>query len=314
MQHVVAVATLDVIVATGIGDDVVASTATQLVVAVAAFDAVVAAIAPDRVVAFTGDEDVVVVGTTQHDVFVTAVADVVGIRTHGQRVVAEHHLLAVRAERIGREQAFVELPAWVHFQVEPRGREHQARQVRGRGVGHDQLGERVAFKFGIHRQARGTLQVVEAVAVLQFFQLVLEHEVEGRAEHAAERSFLFGKAANPHIDGIDASDRHVPQVVGSTQYPIATGQRYVGKGTGAVEEVQAVSRRPHTTEYQRHSCSAFAFQRGRRRDGVMRAIGRDEVDQRLRMFEVLHQVDPAVVRLELGVTGLAVDVAAERVE
>ncbi|MNO67081.1 hypothetical protein D3C76_578840 [compost metagenome] len=46
----------------------------------------------------------------------------------------------------------------------------------------------------------------------------------------------------------------------------------------------------------------------------MRAVGRDEVDQRLRMFEVLHQVDPAGVRLELGITGLAVDVAADRVE
>ncbi|MNN18893.1 hypothetical protein D3C81_1321130 [compost metagenome] len=314
MQHVVAVATLDVIVAAGVGDDVVAGATAQLVVAVTAFDAIVAAITPDRVIAFTGDEDVCVFGATQHDVLVTCVLDVVGVRPHGQRVVAEHHLRAIRAERIDGEQTFVELPALVHFQIEPRIREHHARQVRGRGVGHDQLGERVAFKFRIHRQASGTLQVVEAVAVLQFFQLVLEHEVEGRAEHAAERSFLFGKAANPHIDGIDASDRHVPQVVGSTQYPIATGQRYVGKGTGAVEEVQAVSRRPHTTEYQRQSCSAFAFQRGRRRDRVMRAIGRDEVDQRLRMLEVLHQVDPAVVRLELGVTGLAVDVAAERVE
>ncbi|MNY06734.1 hypothetical protein D3C86_1395050 [compost metagenome] len=314
MQHVVAVATLEVIVAASVGDDVVAGTTAQLVVAVTAFYAIVAAITPDRVIAFTGDEDVGVVGATQHDVLVTAVADVVGVRPHGQRVVAEHHLLTVRTERIDGKQAFVELPALVHFQVEPRGREHQARQVSGRGVGHDQLGERVAFKLGIHRQASGTLQVVEAVAVLQFFQLVLEHEVEGRAEHAAERGFLFGQTADPQVNGIDASDSHTPQVVGSAQHAIRAGQRYVGKGTGAVEEVQAVSRRPHTTEYQRQSCSAFAFQRGRRRDRVMRAIGRDEVDQRLRMFEVLHQVDPAAVRLELGITGLAVDVAADRIE
>ena len=102
--------------------------------------------------------------------------------------------------------------------------------MRGRGVGHDQLGERVAFQFGIHRQASGTLQVVEAVTVLQFFQLVLEHEVEGRAEHAAERSFLFGQAADPEVDGIDARDRHSLQIVGSPQHPILAGPRHVGPG------------------------------------------------------------------------------------
>ncbi|MNF49952.1 hypothetical protein D3C84_312370 [compost metagenome] len=314
VQHVVAVATLEVIVAAGVGDDVVAVATAQLIVAVTAVDAIVASITPDRVIAFTGNEDVCVVGTAQHDMLVTCVLDVVGVRPHGQRVVAEHYLRAVRAERIGSEQAFVELPALVHFQIEPRIREHHARQVRGRGVGHDQLGERVAFKFGIHRQARGTLQVVEAVAVLQFFQLVLEHEVEGRAEHAAERGFRFGQTADPEIDGVDASDRHVPQIVGGAQHAIRAGQRYVGKGTRAVEEVQTVSRCAHTTEDQRQSCRALAFQSGRRRDRVMRAIGRDEVDQRLRMFEVLHQIDPAGVRLELGITGLAVDVAADRVE
>ncbi|MNP03338.1 hypothetical protein D3C76_952210 [compost metagenome] len=166
VQHVVAVATLEVIVAAGVGDDVVAVATAQLVVAVTAVDTIVAIITPDRVIAFTGDEDVCVVGAAQHDVLVTRVPDVVAVQSYGQRVVTEHHLLAVRAERIGGQQAFVELPALVHFQIEPRIREHQARQVRGRGVGHDQLGERVAFKFRIHRQASGTLQVVEAVAVL----------------------------------------------------------------------------------------------------------------------------------------------------
>ncbi|PBJ02230.1 hypothetical protein BSF40_50230 [Pseudomonas sp. ACN5] len=314
VQHVITVATLEVIIAASVGNDVVAGATAQLVVAVTAFDAIVAAIAPDSVVAFTGDEDVCVVGTAQHDVLVTCVLDVVGVRPRGQRVVAEHHLLAIRAERIGGGQAFVELPARVHFQVESRGREHQARQVSGRSVGHDQLGKRVAFKFGIHRQARGTLQVVEAIAILQFFQLVLEHEVEGRAEHAAERSFLFGQAADPQVDGIDARDRDISQVIGSARDIIPAGQRHVGKVTGAVEEVQAISRRPRTTKHQQHRRSAFALQRGHPGDRVMRAIGGDEVDQRLRMLEVLHQVDPTVVRLELGVTGLAVDIAADRVE
>ncbi len=46
----------------------------------------------------------------------------------------------------------------------------------------------------------------------------------------------------------------------------------------------------------------------------MGAIGGDEVDQRFRMRQVLHQVDPAGVWLELGVAGLCIDVAAHGVQ
>ncbi len=192
VQHIVAIAALDVVVTTHVADDVVAGTTTQLVVAIATFDAVVATIAPDRVVTFAGDQDVVTVGATQHDVLVTGIADVVGVRACCQRAVAEHHLLAVLAQWVEVAQAFVELLALVQFQVVTRVGEDQSRQVGGRGIGHDQLGERVAFQLGIHRQAGGTLKVVEAVAVLQFLHLVLEHEVEGAAEHTAERRFRFG--------------------------------------------------------------------------------------------------------------------------
>ena len=47
---------------------------------------------------------------------------------------------------------------------------------------------------------------------------------------------------------------------------------------------------------------------------LMRAIGGDEVDQRFRMLEVLHQVGPARVRLELGVAGHLVEFTPRRIE
>ena len=74
------------------------------------------------------------------------------------------------------------------------------RQMRHVGVEHDQLGERVLLKLGPEVHARRARQIVEAVAVLQGFQLRLEHEVEGRAEQAAKRHDFLGKAADPEVD------------------------------------------------------------------------------------------------------------------
>ena len=82
--------------------------------------------------------------------------------------------------------------------------EHVGRQMLGVGVEHDELRERVVLELGAEVQARRARQVVEAVAVLQRFELVLEHEVEGRAEQAAERRLLLGQAADPEVDVVDA--------------------------------------------------------------------------------------------------------------
>ena len=79
-----------------------------------------------------------------------------------------------------------------------------ARQV---GVAPDQLGKRVALEREPHVEAVGPLQVVEAVAVLQAFQLLLEHEVEGRPEQAAEHRLALGEAADPEVDVVDAARR-----------------------------------------------------------------------------------------------------------
>ena len=114
-------------------------------------------------------------------------------------------------------------------------REHVRRQVRRVGVEHDQLGERVVLELGAEVQARGARQVVETVAVLQRFELVLEHEVEGRTQQAAERHLLLGEAADPEVDVVDAGRG---DVIEGPNHCIMACQ--VGVIAGAVEEVEAV--------------------------------------------------------------------------
>ena len=92
----------------------------------------------------------------------------------------------------------------------------------GVGVEADHLGEGVVLHFGEQMQAVEPLQVVEAVAVLQLLELDLEHEVEGRAQHAAERHDLFGETADPEVDVVEAA------------------KRAAGVDTGGVEEGKAV--------------------------------------------------------------------------
>ena len=146
----------------------------------------------------------------------------------------------------------------------------------------------------------GALQVVEAVAVLQLLQLLLEHEVEGRAEHAAEGHLLLGQAADPEVDVVEAGGG-LPSAV--------------RPGAGAVQEGEPVGRRrrspPNTSSVGR---GALAVDRGRREDGRVRAVGGDEVDQRFRVLQVLHEVDPARVGLEAGVAGDVVELAPRRVQ
>ena len=60
------------------------------------------------------------------------------------------------------------------------------------------------FELGAETQPVGALQIVEPVAVLQLLELVLEHEVEGRAEQPAERRLLLGETADPEVDVVDA--------------------------------------------------------------------------------------------------------------
>ena len=95
------------------------------------------------------------------------------------------------------------------------------------GVAHDHAGEGIVLHLAEQMQAVEPLQVVEAVAALQLLHLHFEHEVEGRAEHAAERHGLFGQAADPEIDVVQAAERAA------------------GIGAGGVEEVDAIASNVH---------------------------------------------------------------------
>ena len=126
------------------------------------------------------------------------------------------------------EEARVPLLGLVDLEDEAGRREHVRGQMAGVGVEADHLGEGVVLHFGEQMQAVEALQVVEAVAVLQLFELDFEHEIEGRAEHAAERHDLFGQAADPEVDVLEAA------------------QRAAGVDAGGVEEGQAVGRERST--------------------------------------------------------------------
>ena len=231
MDHVVAGAGLDVVVAAAVVDDVVAVAAVDDVVAEAAFEPVVAAVAEQRVVADAGDEDVVPVGAAEHDVVVAGVAQIVRLGAGGGRVVADDQRredAAAERDRCSRASPSpsrsLNCLALVDLEDQARGREHVRRQMRRVGVAHDHGGEGVVLHLAEQMQAVEALQVVEAVAALQLLHLHFEDEVEGRAQHAAERHDLFGQAADPEIDVVEAAERAA------------------GVGAGGVEEVQP--RRP----------------------------------------------------------------------
>ena len=122
------------------------------------------------------------------------------------------------------------------------------------GVPHDHGGEAVVLHFAEQVQTVEPLQIVEAVAALQVLHLRLEHELEGRAEHAAERHRLFGKAADPQIDAVEAA-------------------KPVGRaiGAGAIQEVEPVGRSAsaqsprRSARDQRQGRVALAFERRLRR-------------------------------------------------
>ena len=69
------------------------------------------------------------------------------------------------------------------------------------GVPHDHCGEGVVLHLAEQVQAVEPLQIVEAVAILQLLHLHFEDEVEGRAQHAAERHDLLRQ-------GRRSRDRH----------------------------------------------------------------------------------------------------------
>ena len=152
----------------------------------------------------------------EHDMVFTGVLEVVGIRTGRRRVIADDQRrdlapgrspgldgdAACRRSELSSGSArpsspSVELLGRIDLEDQRRRREDVGRKMRGVGVRHHQFGERVLLELGAEVQARGARQVVEAVAALQVLELGLEHEIEGRAQHAAERHDLPRRGRRP---------------------------------------------------------------------------------------------------------------------
>ena len=151
----------------------------------------------------------------------------------------------------------------------------------------DQLGEGVLLQLIQEVQTLGPGQVVEAVAVLQVLKLRLEHSVEGRAQHAAERHLLFGQTADPKINGVHAGLGRRTVQPGDPRGPL-------GRRLACRAEDQIPGRRP-------------LVGRGRRPgDAGVRAIGGDEVHHRQGVLQVGGEIDPVLIGLQEGRAGRGV--------
>ena len=302
-----------------IGDDIVAGAAMDLVDAVAGLDPVIAFAAPDGVVAAAGDDDVIarraldqemVGGVDAHgarDLSDAEAADcehsvaggVLGEGAVRVALVFDQVAVGVAALDEGRERLEervlvdglghreLHLVARIHIDDVVGNREDVTGQGVARraeiGVVQHHLGEGVVLEFVEEVQALDARQVVEAVAVLQVLELQLEHEGEGRAEHAAEGHLLLGQATDPEIDVVQATELR-------------------GVLPAAVQEVLPVSLvQRRVAEDELHRRVALCVGCRRARDRLVRAIGRDEVHDRGRVLQVEGEVGPARIGVELAV-------------
>ena len=262
------------------------------------FEPVVACEPVEGVVTLVGAQVVAAFGTTHHDVLAAEEPQ----RATGDR---DRCQLARAVEPCRVRVAVVG-----HLDDVVRAREHVRRQVLGAGrVACDHRRERVAFEFGQEVEAGETAEVVEAVAVLQFLHLRLEHEVERRAEQPAERHLLLGETADPQVDGVEARDR----VAGRIVAPVA-GVAGDGRRVGAVEEGATVDRRARPAVDDCIGRDALVGLGYRTCDVGVLAVGGDEVDERLGVAQAEPEVGPARVRLEGRVAGRGEELLAHLVE
>ncbi|SLN48538.1 hypothetical protein LOS8367_02172 [Limimaricola soesokkakensis] len=283
-------------------DDVVAIAAINFVGALAAVDVVVAAIAPDGVVADVGNQPVITLGAADHHVFAAAEAQrpadvVAAIRGHAA-VGAGHLGIERLQDRIvphrietgaigGSVVGVVVLLSDPAVQLEDHvGRDEDMRAQMRRvliaeiAVAHDDVGERVLLKLVEHVQTLRAGQVVEPVAVLQALHLVFEDEVEGRAQHAAEFVQTFGEAANPEVDIVE------PPLLADIV-------------TAGVEEIDPVLRCPGAAKDEQGGRIALRLQRPGILDRGVGPVGGNEIDHRERVLDVLDEIVPARVGLQV---------------
>ncbi|GJE17085.1 hypothetical protein AIGOOFII_1797 [Methylobacterium marchantiae] len=296
-------------------DDVVAIAAEDVVGFHAGIEVVVAAIAPEGIDALVAVEPVVPLRAPEHEVLPAAdlqnAAHVVKLAIDGDLAAAgvvPHDLGIDRLLRCPVPDGVqaVLCDAAVEFEDVIRGREQRPVEV-GRieppkvGVAHHQIGEGVRFEIVEKVQPLRPAQVVETVAVLEMLHLVFEDEIEGRAQHPAEFVQLFGQAADPEIDRVEAA------------------QAAAGIGAGGVQEGQSIGGDGPVAilvdaQDQLHRRMTLGIHRRRPGNGLVGAVSRDEVDDRHRILDVLSEVGPARVGLEIRVTEISVELPPGLVE
>ena len=159
-------------------------------------------------------------------------------------------------------------------------------RVRARRCCADQLGERVALELGAQVHARRAGQVVEPVAVLQVGHLVLEDVVERGAEQAAEQVGASRRGRRP--TGRRCRGRWWSAVRWLAQAPVLIMKSAASAGTCRVGP-----RLGSTIACAAARLPASVVAPVMRR---VRAVGGDEVDQRLGVLEVLAEVRPSWCR------------------
>ena len=273
-QGVVAAAPLEDVVAGASEEDVIAVATEQRVVAFATFDPIVARAAVEGVVTDIPPHPVVTARPIEHDVE----AAVLGVGEE-LRPIGKRQELGPTPEIDGRRPGERR-----HIEVEIRRLEDVVHGATHVGVAPRQLGERVALELVPQVEAVQTLEVVETVAVLQVFQLLLEDEIEGRTEQAAEDGLPLGETADPEVDGVETA-----------------GGRG-GEHEGAVRRNQLPRR------------VALGREGRRARDARVGAVRRDKVDQRFRVLQVEPELEPVRVRRHRGVVGRVEELPARRVQ
>ena len=291
-DDVVSVATEDDVVTGAAVDDVVTQAAPHGVVVAAAVHPVVAGRAVvDGLEVDAGRVDVV--GREVLDRAIRLALQQFRLVARGRRVVGHGGAVCGETRRGAVQRGELE------FTVGGGERVGLERMGARRGA-LDHFAERIALQLREQVQARGPGQVVQPITVLQIFELILEHIVEGAAQQPAEQARLLGEATDPQVDGVQAGGGD------------AAGR--AGPCSGAEHEVRRIRRRlvPHhgwdscrVGGYRAHDGPGRCAFRGDRGDvvraaehavrsgipdGRMGAVGGHEVDQRFRVLEVLPQV------------------------
>ena len=148
--------------------------------------------------------------------------------------------------------------------------------------------------------------VVEAIAILQGFDLRLEHEVMGGTEITTEGHALLGQATVPEVDLVQAGDCDTVRAAGPdarAKQEVSGVIREYGRGAKTfIGTVGCRVRRKRPDD--RTSSSTPACERRIRHDRRVCAVGRDKVDQRSLVAQIVGIVNPVLVWLEPRIPGI----------